>query len=1011
MHPLTASCKPDDSPSGIEILPADDLSKQSFDVSPILPDTQKLRSLLAASTKVSERVLPPSSDPSYNMFESASNGRTKNYLYLSESIERGQSVELRFVPGTSFAPEWMESVDNFKARNWIRDRIGALSLKGLRALREFLAEEIASPIYRPGEDTAVSPRLTTPTDSTPSALSGWALARKRVQWIANLVNKQLLNHPGHSESHGVSRSLEHYFDSLRWNKGLPRYLSIESASTSFELSMVTEEIEQEISNYFYFEGFNGFAGTRVCWCPLAEKLFRRIAKLFAELSVSFEEFSSRDEDDFLEKVCKVVLEVIEDLKQYTSIDSNVALEELVLTFKEGVSHQSNAFPSFKEVALSSYTQQYSDAMNLVGEMQIELPPRIEYQVVAAIAQTSDPIGTRFLNLLDIRSGTIAVDLRWYLERQVLAVVQCALQSGKASFPLPLAKDYEALDQIESNVLEAARSAMADPHIVFFGLESTTNYSEPVKQILLPESLDIAHNRSNYQPHSSPFFLGFIWPILRASGWRLSAGESRLDVAYFPPDSGRKKTHAGRLKKELTRETSQLAKDTASLGLGYIPKLTKRLIIKCVRQEQDDHGELQAPDLFAISKRTCVANVSSALRAYEGFLQESLRSDDKVREGLLRQKAKDVVKGISSLFEEVAPLTLFAEERCNRVEGEQWSDILGCEHLMRLLILLPTILKEADLPFRDHDQTILIVRELIDFLARNHTEHFASSFHLPKEEYEDESSVLSNLAVRITKVFPPEGDGANGTLGDLVDEESNEVILQGDRSNLTDFVAGVMSQVVIFRAKQEDLNRKGRRIPLGHPGLVCRHCLGQNGEGKYFFGSIESMTTASTVIEKHLLRCPHVPDSTRVAIVASRARHSDQRKGLKAGVQGAFFAGLFDRLRSMRISDDREGDESNLLFVSKPSAASFKHSAHAVLGASSTSDLDVNICDISDGFKSHLDVMDFIQSAEPWKSMDSLCEMVEKYYNCLQYGGKIYHTATMPSHFSSEWLYAKVGPRK
>jgi hypothetical protein len=1011
MHPLTSSCMNDDNPKNVETLISEEKSKQPLDKRPIFFNSHGQRPLDGSSINEIENGRRSSSDRNYNMFETVTNGRKKFFLYLAKSIERGQSVELCFAPGIPLSAEWLSSADDSEARNWIRDQLGALSLMQLRALQVFLTNEIAPPIFCQLKDVTESPSVSACTDSNSFSKLGAALARRRLHWIANLVKRQLQKKSGHDGKADVLQSVPDLFDALHWNKDFLRKLLIDPVFISFVLPKVTKEVEQEITNAFQYEGFSGFAGTRVFWCPLAERLFRRIVHLCAELSVSFEELTSKDEDDFTEKVCHTVSQTIEALKQYALIDEKTALEDLVMTYTEGFSHRSKALPSVGEVKDSSYSKQYAHAMKLVGEMEIELPPRTEFQVVATIASASNAKSTQFSDFLDVSRRKIPIDVRWYLDRQVLPIMHCALRSDTTIFPPSVTRRYSILDEIESKILTDAQAAMADPDLSLSVLESTASNSEPVEQILPPQSLHFSNFKSNYQPHSSPFFLGFVWPILRGFGWRLSAGDNLSDVVYFPPDSGDKKTKRGKMKKHIMQEATQLARDTASVGFGYIPKLTKRLLVRCVQPGQHDLTGMKDTNSLSSARGSCSTSISSALKSFDTFLEESLRSDDKERECFLRQKAKDTMKVVSGLVEEVAPSVLFDEERFCKPEGDQWGDVLGCEHLMRVLILLPSILKETDLPFREHDQTVHIVRELIDFLARNHVELFASSFHLPKEEYEHENPVSSNVAVRLMKVFPPKAKEIDANNGDQVDDESIEVLHKGDRCNLTDFVAGVMSQIVIFRAKQEDVNRKGRRIPLGQPGLVCRHCLGQNGEGKYFFGSIESMTTASTVIEKHLLRCPQVPDSAREEIVSTRARHPDQRRELKPGVQGAFFAALFDRLRSMRVSDDGEVDESNLAFVSNPYVQSFRHSNHTVVGASLTSSSDVNTSDVSDGFKSYLDVMDFIQSTEPWKSNDSVVEMVEKYYNCLEYGGKIYNTATMPSHFSSEWLYAKIAPRK
>eukprot|EP00536_Pseudo-nitzschia_multiseries_P012415 jgi/Psemu1/309106/fgenesh1_kg.474_\ len=211
----------------------------------------------------------------------------------------------------------------------------------------------------------------------------------------------------------------------------------------------------------------------------------------------------------------------------------------------------------------------------------------------------------------------------------------------------------------------------------------------------------------------------------------------------------------------------------------------------------------------------------------------------------------------------------------------------------------------------------------------------------------------------------------------------------------------MSQTVLDKATPEDKNRAGQ------PCIVCRHCLGVNG-GKYFYGSYESLATATTVVEKHILKCAKVTDEVKQEVTSARTYHSKQRKNLPMGAQGAFFVRLYSRMQSMiqpchepEISSD-DSTMSTLQTKEKISAtrADTRSMAKKEVG------VEVKINDCRE-FKNHLEVMDFIQSTEPWRSNKPLGEMISKYYNCLDYGGKIFHTDQSPLVFSSEWLYSKL----
>jgi hypothetical protein len=454
---------------------------------------------------------------------------------------------------------------------------------------------------------------------------------------------------------------------------------------------------------------------------------------------------------------------------------------------------------------------------------------------------------------------------------------------------------------------------------------------------------------------------------------------------------------------MARQRAQLARDTSFLGLGYIPKLTKRVLVKCTEIDNDTSLEIQG-------ERCSIQGEPSTrvvMEAFESYLVEKLGGEVDESPKLQQEKAKKLCAEINLLFNQLAPRVLYDNEKYQLDEGEEWVDVLGSKYLMRLLLVIPNILREADLPIRQYDQIISIARELLDFVAKNHNTLFDSSFQLPNEEYEEEPSVPPTLPGRINRACrnPSEAKDRTAGLNDVVDDSvGGEIVQPSDRLDLTDFVSGVMQQTIITRATAEDVNRKNRRVTVGHPCIVCRHCLGRNGEGKYFFGSIESMTTASTVIEKHLLRCPDLNEKVKQEIVNARAKHSEQRKFLPSGAQGAFFARLFDRIRLMRPCDGHDSDVLTTSIVLSDPSHSREYGVSKVDSTSVSSDSP-------EGYKSHVEVMDFIQSAEPWKNMEPLVENVEKYYNCLEYGGKIVNTNMSPLNFSSEWLYSKIAPQK
>jgi len=195
---------------------------------------------------------------------------------------------------------------------------------------------------------------------------------------------------------------------------------------------------------------------------------------------------------------------------------------------------------------------------------------------------------------------------------------------------------------------------------------------------------------------------------------------------------------------------------------------------------------------------------------------------------------------------------------------------------------------------------------------------------------------------------------------------------------------------------------------GYPGFVCRHCVGGAGEGRYFFTTIESLTTASTVFEKHVLKCPSVPPAVKSAVVSAKACHPEQRKCLPNGAQQAYFNRLWDHMRASKI----EGVASNVYALESYAKKASDITTGTGAGESTGYEANAAAGAVSEliEFSDHVQVLDFVRKTAPWKSSNAVLEVLNQYYNCLDYGGRILYTASAPANFSAEWLLAKIAPR-
>jgi hypothetical protein len=138
-----------------------------------------------------------------------------------------------------------------------------------------------------------------------------------------------------------------------------------------------------------------------------------------------------------------------------------------------------------------------------------------------------------------------------------------------------------------------------------------------------------------------------------------------------------------------------------------------------------------------------------------------------------------------------------------------------------------------------------------------------------------------------------------------------------------------------------------------------------------------------------LKCPAVPAEVKNDIITSKMDHAAERKVLPLGSQQSFFNNLWDRLRSSRI----EGKVTGIYIPDSfpdddPDIERGSHCAHMT---------------------DHLAVLEFLSTSNHHKNDKALAEALNLYYNCLEYGGRIFNTPAMPEHFSAEWLIRKAAP--
>jgi hypothetical protein len=908
------------------------------------------------------------------LIHDAGKGDFQYLLYLDTRIEKGQTVPLRFPDVSTLLRSDKYDNTTFRGRHLINRALHALARRDLCTIRGFLTEEVSDLC---GSLSDID------DEASISRLRQVVEARQRLHWLSlrvlSLIDDQ-------TTTENLSRL------SFDWKAfiGNPKLLDslMEGRRLEWKQAMAVE-LKKELLATLELDHVCGSA-SRSDWCRLASKLFDSLIEgLVAQYC------SPAVEPDQCSEAITTIFE-----KSYSLPLSGDNVENCILQFrpsgKSGKDEAADGYPAEPSSAFQlSIRQAYLDAMSLCGEEPFDLEEPRCLEMIFCDGPTSDSGGTPTVvtrRPADVQKGGAVVSVRWYCKHQweiASTVLSCFSSligaTDNAWF------DFEKIDSAMREVANKQIDTSSLPP----DLESDS--SSPLR---LP-SPPVDPETQRYEPHSLQFFLGLVWPALRKLQWRLEAGDSPSEVVYFTPGlKGQSGKLAKLLKKESDRKRANLLREVNEVGLGFVPKVTKRLLVSAVlagKDKEDGVKEIKENTPSNDSKKAGGENVSvrSVLDRFLVYIRSQLKESD--QEG--RDRANSIVASMRDCFDALAPsiCDAKAESEMETSPGQNPCDVLGCDVLMQFLLALPSVLRQPSVPLKESGDTLAAVQELTDFVVSNYEELLDERFHPSPEHYLGQHQANSAaLLSRLRRL-----DSSEQAVASAASYEGlTEILLASDREKLTDYLVRVLEQATPISASFEDTQKKNRSIEEGFPGLTCRYCLGSGGEGRYFFKTAESLSASTSILDKHFSKCASVPADVKTDIVLCKRRHTDQRKFLAVGAQQEFFLQLWDRMWS---SKNAGGLTSQDVYVAPNVGNSVGGTATegSNHGSSETSNVE---------FRDHITLLDFVRSTKPWKNDNGVQEALEQYYNCLDYGGRIFGTDAMPKNFNSEWLLAKISPK-
>jgi hypothetical protein len=346
----------------------------------------------------------------------------------------------------------------------------------------------------------------------------------------------------------------------------------------------------------------------------------------------------------------------------------------------------------------------------------------------------------------------------------------------------------------------------------------------------------------------------------------------------------------------------------------------------------------------------------------------------------------------------------------------------CEYLVPFLFYF---ISKAAIPASPDDEGTAIgdnlhglALDILTYICEHHQEFFHPRFQPSIEEYvlNDakpmwiETHINSLLSEHEVKSHPvdtsmSEPDETTTTIEGNVSSEPKifQVLLDEEKDHVTDFVRLTLENTKpVFVTAAEILKRSTR--PLGAPGLVCQHCSGKYGEGKYFFSSMESLSTCYPVLEKHYYKCPDTPSEIKAEVAKARALHIPQRRLKPNGSQQAVFVKLWNRMMQSKPG-------ISLLLNRSSSNVSYNENDAIDDDFDDNYNIENDVDENEVTFTDHRAVIHYIRSGD-YKVLSKPAQMeiedaLDTYYACIEYAGRVYGTTSMPDHFSTRWLLHKM----
>ena len=669
--------------------------------------------------------------PCYNKSE---RGDCRFLVYIDDYLEYGQSIEL------NLGPKIEESSDNgsydphvdptaFSSKRNIQQRERLLSLVSSLSMKEL--QEVVIPLHAAFQSLKLNLKsFLDKKDEIVNILSPQKMLEhliifRRFSWVAGILKSQiefLLRNDSKLSSinpewdHTEQKNISKCISDMSWHsldQGEVEFVS--EYSDGFLFHGFQDEFSEEILTLLSSKKLVMNPFEERFWCAISSNLLFNLLDTVSSYLIMTTHETHSSQNELFEIIIHHTNNALRTFEDGCNLPGNLTVANK--RFLEQV-----AFESSKS---SDSTLQNFFEMNNENTQESEDTPIGNLEESYVFCET----GTRRQSIANALKASVSVDEIWYITHQILFVVHHVTTCGMIKW-LKAPPDFHNVSMYSITRLRNALVSIEPKRFNLFQKIAIHSICLPTTVPVLKSSLfpikefiqNVSTSSSKSTPKTLLIFLQTLWPALSAKGWRIS-GHSPSRISYHLTTSVKNRSNDDSISPFVEMKEhkhDRHTKDVMETRVIQMPRILKRILVSAIPPLTTQEARMmsQNEDGLKYSVNKVLQNYTNSV-----LLQYHENDETSSKTTLL------TIESVEKLFNETVLNFMFESEIDFYKEDlakRRKSDFLTCEFFLRMAVMLPYNLKRAGIRKGDIGAIILVVEDILKYLAIQAHQNFQMS---------------------------------------------------------------------------------------------------------------------------------------------------------------------------------------------------------------------------------------------------------------------------------------------